>query len=224
VGESIVDGKEVIIETLIRSDLKIDQNRIVAQGAIITVPPDAIGEDLYLSLEKLKDHNGFRLIALNKDKIPFRKFTFSELITLQFPVKQINGKKHIVFYNDNVMRHAIGTSDYGDQVSFRINRTGEFWIGSEPELERKISAGWATPNPFAPANTPTIFHVKTRDAYQSFTIDIFNLAGQKMRTLRNGSNTWDGKDERGQLVESGLYIYQIRIADELINGTVVVIR
>jgi hypothetical protein len=45
-----------------------------------------------------------------------------------------------------------------------------------------------------------------------------------MRTLRNGSNTWDGKDERGQLVESGLYIYQIRIADELINGTVVVIR
>ena len=122
------------------------------------------------------------------------------------------------------MRHAIGTSDYGDQVSFRVNRTGEFWIGSEPELERKISAGWATPNPFAPANTPTIFHVKTRDAYQSFTIDIFNLAGQKMRTLRNGSNTWDGKDERGQLVESGLYIYQIRIADELINGTVVVIR
>ena len=224
VGESIVDGKEVIIETLIRSDLKIDQNRIVAQGAIITVPPDAIGEDLYLSLEKLKDHNGFRLIALNKDKIPFRKFTFSELITLQFPVKQINGEKHIVFYNDNVMRHAIGTSDYGDQVSFRVNRTGEFWIGSEPELERKISAGWATPNPFAPANTPTIFHVKTRDAYQSFTIDIFNLAGQKMRTLRNGSNTWDGKDERGQLVESGLYIYQIRIADELINGTVVVIR
>ena len=30
------------------------------------------------------------------------------------------------------MRHAIGTSDYGDQVSFRVNRTGEFWIGIEP--------------------------------------------------------------------------------------------
>ena len=45
-----------------------------------------------------------------------------------------------------------------------------------------------------------------------------------MRTLRNGSNIWDGKDESDQLVESGLYIYQIRTDDEVINGTVVVIR
>ncbi|HIN30295.1 TPA: T9SS type A sorting domain-containing protein [Candidatus Poribacteria bacterium] len=223
-GESIVSGREVIIETLIRSDLKIDQDRIVAQDAIVTVPPNAIREDLYLNLEKLKDHNGFRLIAFNKDKIPFQKLTFSKLITLQFPVEPINGEKHIVFYNDNIMRHAIGTSDYGDQVSFRVNQTGEFWIGSAPESDRKISAGWAAPNPFAPANNPTIFHVQTQDTYQSFTIDIFNLTGQKMRTLRNGSNIWDGKDGSNQLVESGLYIYQIRTDDEVINGTVVVIR
>ena len=224
VGESIVSGKKVVIETLIRSDLKTDQNRIVAQNTIVTIPPNAIREDLYLNLEKLEKHNGFRLTALNKDKIPFQKLTFSKLITLQFPVERINGEKHLVFYNDNVMRHAIGTSDYGDQVSFRINRTGEFWIGSAPAPKRKISAGWATPNPFAPANNPTTFHVQTQDAYQSFSIDIFNLTGQKMRTLRNGSNIWNGKNESGQLVESGLYIYQIRTTDELINGTVVVIR
>ena len=224
VGDSIIGKKKVLIETLIRSNIKINQSRILAQGAIVTIPPNAINEDLYLNLEKLNDHNGFRLVALNKDKIPFKKFTFSKLITLQFPSKRINGEKQVVFYNDKVMRHAIGTSDYGGQVSFRVNRTGDFWIGVEPELKRKISAGWATPNPFAPVNNPTTFHVQTRDVYQNFTIDIFNLTGQKIRTLSNGWNTWNGKDESGQLVESGLYIYQIRADDELISGSVVVIR
>ena len=48
------------------------------------------------------------------------------------------------------------------------------------------------------------------------SLTIFNLVGQKVRVLvnaRHGTGTynvqWDGRDEVGQLVASGLYIYRL---------------
>jgi flagellar hook assembly protein FlgD len=44
------------------------------------------------------------------------------------------------------------------------------------------------------------------------------LHGQEVRTLINGhrnaglhSVSWDGKDERGQIVPSGVYLYKLRV-------------
>jgi hypothetical protein len=44
--------------------------------------------------------------------------------------------------------------------------------------------------------------------------------------LNSGVITWDGKDDGGQLVESGIYIYQIKLkaSGKIISGTVVVAK
>jgi len=72
------------------------------------------------------------------------------------------------------------------------------------------------PNPFNPSTTihfnlPNDYHVK---------LEIYNIVGQKIRTLINGKRTagtnyikWDGKDSLGHTVSSGIYLYKITMGD-----------
>ncbi len=72
------------------------------------------------------------------------------------------------------------------------------------------------PNPFNPSTTieyqlSELGHVALR---------IFNLKGQEVRTLLNGplpageySLQWDGKDNQGQAVASGTYLYRLETKD-----------
>ena len=50
-----------------------------------------------------------------------------------------------------------------------------------------------------------------------FSLEIFNLLGQHVRTLVDKEQsagqyqiTWDGKDEFGKSIGSGIYFYQLR--------------
>jgi hypothetical protein len=72
------------------------------------------------------------------------------------------------------------------------------------------------PNPFNPETTirfelPRNFHI---------TLEIYNLLGQKIVTLFNGNKAtgsyslkWDGKDQKGNDVASGIYFYKL-VADD----------
>lgn len=72
------------------------------------------------------------------------------------------------------------------------------------------------PNPFNPETE--ISYVLPKDTYVNLTI--YNILGQKVRTLVDGfetagrkSVTWDGKDEGGNQVTSGVYFYRICAGD-----------
>lgn len=56
-----------------------------------------------------------------------------------------------------------------------------------------------------------------------FTVKIFNANGRLIRTL-DGKNIWDGKDDAGDIVESGAYIYQFKADGKLISGIIVVAK
>jgi flagellar hook assembly protein FlgD len=52
------------------------------------------------------------------------------------------------------------------------------------------------------------------------TLSIYNILGQKVRVLvdeyqstGNKSVTWDGRDDRGQEVTSGIYFYRLEAGD-----------
>jgi hypothetical protein len=69
------------------------------------------------------------------------------------------------------------------------------------------------PNPFNPSTT--IKYQIATDA--NVTLDVYNLQGQKIRTLvakeqKAGyySVVWDGRNEAGQTVSSGLYLYRVQ--------------
>jgi hypothetical protein len=173
----------------------------------------------------------YRLMAWDSHRRALRHLTFAVPLQLQFPVAPnvpISAGNTVltVFYDDGVKKHPTSTQIAGGQLLTRVSQTGEFLIASARKPTRKNTGGWATPNPFTPNNSgapgdKTTFHVQT-DA--PFTIEIYNLTGQRVRTLRNGLNVWDGKDESGAVVEGGLYIYQIHAEDEVISGTVVVVK
>jgi len=70
------------------------------------------------------------------------------------------------------------------------------------------------PNPFNPATTIQ-YRVPQRS---KVTLKIYNMIGQEIRTLANGEETaglksvlWDGHDDKGNKVASGIYLYRIQV-------------
>jgi hypothetical protein len=76
------------------------------------------------------------------------------------------------------------------------------------------------PNPFNPSTTIR-FHVESPTSEpEKVTIDVFNIKGQKVRSLisdffATGSHTvtFDGLDDSGKAVTSGIYLYRMQTAD-----------
>jgi len=72
------------------------------------------------------------------------------------------------------------------------------------------------PNPFNPETT--IKYQLPKPGYVS--LNIYNLLGQRVRTLVDDEKPagyyqiiWDGRDDRGVLVSSGIYLYELRASD-----------
>ena len=88
--------------------------------------------------------------------------------------------------------------------------------GSEGNRPSEFSLSQNYPNPFNPETyiefgLSNAAHVK---------IDIFNIVGQRVRTLvdeemesGNYVADWDGKDEQGNSVSSGIYFYRMKSED-----------
>lgn len=78
-----------------------------------------------------------------------------------------------------------------------------------------VRVGQNYPNPFNP--TTTIEYALPHAAHVS--LQIYDTAGRVVQTLVNGRRdagphtaTWDGRDRRGAVVESGLYFYRLEAA------------
>ena len=60
------------------------------------------------------------------------------------------------------------------------------------------------------------------------TIKIFDVNGRSVREISSIPYKWDGKDNTGRVVESGVYIYQFRASidgkDEFVSGTIAVAK
>ena len=103
---------------------------------------------------------------------------------------------------ENVFKLVMGGADYVQEQTEEIRK----------DLPAKFSLNQNYPNPFnpdtfIPFDLPQGSHVKLR---------IFNILGQEIRTLKDeffqtGSYAilWDGKDQRGFSVASGIYIYRL---------------
>jgi flagellar hook assembly protein FlgD len=57
----------------------------------------------------------------------------------------------------------------------------------------------------------------------SFDIKIFDIRSNVVRELRNNPS-WDGKDEGGNRVESGTYVYRFEGQGVVVTGMVAVAR
>lgn len=83
------------------------------------------------------------------------------------------------------------------------------------------------PNPFNPSTT--IKYDLPRGS--NVVLKIYNMLGQEIRTLINKhqtvgykSLTWDGKDNLGQLVSSGIYIYRLQAGTEIQSNNMLFLK
>ncbi len=89
--------------------------------------------------------------------------------------------------------------------------------GDDGLIPKEFALGQNYPNPFNP--TTTVRFDLPRQA--SVMLEIYNIVGVRVRTLLKGENIgagrhmimWDGRDESGRLVPSGVYIYRISADD-----------
>jgi hypothetical protein len=84
---------------------------------------------------------------------------------------------------------------------------------STPELEGAFALGQNAPNPFNPATT-IAFTVP--EGGGNVTLRIYDVSGRLVRTLVDGFEaagtrevSWDGRDDQGQQLASGVYHYQL---------------
>ena len=85
------------------------------------------------------------------------------------------------------------------------------------------------PNPF---NTTTIIsYCVGGSGYQDVTVKVFNILGEEIRTLVDQKQNagehriaWDGRDEWGRSVSTGLYFYQLKSNSIVQNRKMVLLK
>jgi choice-of-anchor B domain-containing protein len=92
-------------------------------------------------------------------------------------------------------------------------------IKSSPKLPTDYLLEKNYPNPFNPTTT-VVYQLSRQSEVQ---IEIYNLLGQKVRTLLNERKepgayeaVWDGKNDHGKQVGSGIYLYRM-VANEFVQ-------
>ena len=84
------------------------------------------------------------------------------------------------------------------------------------------------PNPF---HTSTIFSFSSKNQIQNAEIKIYNIKGQLVRELKIqnlklkiNEAVWDGKDEKGNNVVSGIYFYKLKVDEKDFVGKMIKIN
>jgi hypothetical protein len=109
-------------------------------------------------------------------------------------------------------------------ISSGINNDVSLLNAKQEDIRNSIPRDWMLyqnyPNPFNPTTTIEFDVPEVAGRIPRAAIQIFNILGQHMRTLERGihdagrySVTWDGKNENGTRVASGVYFYRLLAGD-----------
>jgi gliding motility-associated-like protein len=122
-------------------------------------------------------------------------------------------------------RYVDGTVDQlNNIVTGQINRLGTYALFPA----RSLSANDYRPKQkiITPATADGINDKAEFDGLQGkkVTINIFDVTGKKVRTISNEPYEWNGRDDEERLVESGVYIYQFEVDNQMISGMIAVAK
>ena len=92
--------------------------------------------------------------------------------------------------------------------------------GEYGELPEYYSLKQNYPNPFNPSTTIR-FSIATSEVAK---LVVYDLVGTEVRTLANGTLsigehaiTWDGRDDNGELLQSGVYFYKLEVGNKAVS-------
>jgi hypothetical protein len=107
---------------------------------------------------------------------------------------------------------ATATDEFGNTSEFSF--CSSLVITDVPSIGHTFALHPNIPNPFNPATT---IHFDVADGGGQIEIGVFDVAGRMVRELLHerrdagpGSVAWDGRDDNGQEMASGVYFYRMR--------------
>lgn len=112
----------------------------------------------------------------------------------------------------------------------QIDYSGTFEYSNEIEvtsIPNEYSLEQNYPNPFNPS---TIIKYNLRES-SKVKVNVYNITGVRVRTLVNSSQeageysvVWDGLDDNGNPVSSGVYLYRLEAGDKNLQRKMILIR
>jgi len=108
---------------------------------------------------------------------------------------------------------------------------------AEPALPRQLTAAWS-PNPFNPSVTlqlavpaPTAGGAAGNAGAVQVRVTIYDARGRRVRSLLDQPRPpgryrllWDGRDGRGTILPSGIYLYRVEAGVALSTGKLTLLR
>ena len=190
-------------------------------------------EHLYLRTDNTEALYAAEFIIPNPDNISFGEIEFNAQLSEYMTNTHTNEQgMHIAFaaaipieHSDYLLRVPYQSEEYEiltiDVVSNVYESSLEIEFSpteTDEPIELITTLHRAYPNPFNPETT---IGFSLADAGH-VTIEIYNIRGQKIRTLVNSeyvagqhSVVWDGKDERGREASGGVYLYRFRSQEHI---------
>lgn len=131
------------------------------------------------------------------------------------PTTDFNGNARIVDFVDmGALEYQGGSSPVGGAKLAGASSAGGDRSSMDPPKAFELSQNY--PNPLNPSTT-IAFTVSPDQSLYHITLRIYNISGQIVKTLVDEdktpgtySVTWDGKNNSGEEVASGIYFYQLK--------------
>lgn len=120
-----------------------------------------------------------------------------------------------------------------------VDRAHERWLDADivaiapppgetpPPVERRLTLAQNRPNPFNPSTT-IFFSIEKSSPVRMV---VYDLAGREVRTLADReyeagdwSVTWDGMDDAGRAMPSGLYLYRLETANRILSRKMMLVK
>ncbi len=153
--------------------------------------------------------------------------TLEQLIDGEIPVNRSTNSTTEYEYIDR-RPLSIGSYTYAVVAIDEANNT------SAPVKKRYRIFNKPYPNPFTPLSSDpdfnmVIFPIQTiDDSDGEFSVLLYNLNGVLVKTLTaqlgDSELRWDGKNDNGDIVESGIYLYQLQVGESYKTGTIIVAK
>ena len=122
---------------------------------------------------------------------------------------------------------ARSTYEHGDQASAEV--MVKLASGGSPSLPLRLTLLGNSPNPFNPETT--IRFVVPAGQRRDYSVRIYDVAGRLVRDLASGKIDagahdvrWDGTDDHGATVSSGVYLYRVSAGNETQHGKMVLLK
>jgi hypothetical protein len=117
------------------------------------------------------------------------------------------------------------------EVTGKVQEEAITGLASQPGLPKAYSLSQNYPNPFNPSTTIAFDIPAISGEKQSVNLTVYDIRGRRVRTLINsdlepGSHKihWHGRNDRGQSVASGIYLYTLKAGGEIFTRKMIVLK